>query len=160
MSLLLRATLAVATVGICAGSCGAQAAAQPPHAEHAGPSATADDEAGVRAALEHYLAGHATGDPEHFRQAFHPDARMVYLRDGKVSFMPISQYIANASGKPAADEAQRRRRIARVEIAGTAAVARLELDYPATRFVDFMALMRENGRWAIVEKTVFAEPRR
>ena len=45
-------------------------------------SAPAEDEAGVRAALQHYLNGHATGNPEEFRQAFHPDARMTFVRDG------------------------------------------------------------------------------
>lgn len=159
----VRATALAATLSVvlCARGAGAQAAS--PAATHPPVVAThppADDEAGVRAALEHYLAGHRTGSPDAFRQAFHPDARMVYRRDGAVRFMPIAEYIANASGRPAADEAQRRRRIVRVDVAGTAAVARLELDYPATRFVDFMALVKDGERWVIVEKTVYAEPTR
>src|SRR5690349_18733860 len=34
--------------------------------------APATDDAGVRAALTHYLRGHATGDPSHMRKAFLP----------------------------------------------------------------------------------------
>jgi hypothetical protein len=45
---------------------------------------TAEDSAGVQAALQHYLNGHATGDSAEFRKAFHPDARMTFVRDGKI----------------------------------------------------------------------------
>lgn len=36
---------------------------------------TNPEEAAIRATLEHYLAGHATGDPREFRQAFHDEAQ-------------------------------------------------------------------------------------
>lgn len=120
----------------------------------------ADDEAGVRAALQHYLNGHATGDPEEFRKAFHPDARMTFVREGKITITPISEYIARASGKPPADEAKRARRITSIEVTGNAAVGRIELDYPATFFVDYMSLLKENGRWVIIGKSFHAEPKK
>ena len=122
-------------------------------------SAPADDEAGVRAALQHYLNGHATGNPEEFRQAFHPDARMTFVRDGKLVITPISEYIARATGKPAADEAQRKRRIASIEITGTAAVGRIELDYPSAFLVDYMTLLKDNGRWVIIAKSFNSAPK-
>ena len=114
---------------------------------------SAGDEAGVRAALQHYLNGHATGDPEEFRKAFHPDARMTYVRDGKLIITPISEYIAGATGKPAADEAIRKRRIASVEVKGTAAIGRIELDYPNAFFVDYMTLLKDGDRWVIIAKS-------
>jgi len=122
-------------------------------------SAPAEDEAGVRAALQHYLNGHATGNPEEFRQAFHPDARMTFVRDGKLVITPISEYIARAPGKPAADEAQRKRRIASIEITGTAAVGRIELDYPSAFLVDYMTLLKDNGRWVIIAKSFNSAPK-
>jgi hypothetical protein len=118
-----------------------------------GGGATAADVAGVRAALAHYLAGHATGHPDSLRAAFHPRAQMVVLRDGAVRAVPIAEYIAGFSGAPAADEPRRRRRVAAIEITGTAAVARLELDYPAVHHTDYMTLLREGDRWWIVGKT-------
>ncbi len=118
-----------------------------------------DDEAGVRAALQHYLNGHATGDPEEFRKAFHPDARMTFVRDGKIVITPISEYIARAPGKPAEDEAKRARRITSIEITGTAAVGRIELDYPAALLVDYMTLLKENGRWVIIAKSFNSAPK-
>ena len=119
----------------------------------------ADDEAGVRAALQHYLNGHATGDPEEFRKAFHPDARMTFVREGKITITPISEYIARATGKPAADEAKRARRITSVEVTGTAAVGRIELDYPSALLIDYMTLLKENGRWVIIAKSFNSAPK-
>lgn len=118
-----------------------------------------DDEAGVRAALQHYLNGHATGDPEEFRKAFHPDARMTFVREGRITITPISEYIARATGKPAADEAKRVRRITNVEVVGNAAVGRIELDYPAVFFVDYMTLLKEDGRWVIIAKSFHSTPK-
>jgi len=119
----------------------------------------AEDVAGVNAALQHYLNGHATGDPEEFRKAFHPDARMTFVRDGKLVITPISEYIARAPGKPAADEAQRKRRITHTEITGNAAIGRIELDYPSAFLVDYMTLLKDNGRWVIIAKSFNSAPK-
>ena len=119
----------------------------------------AEDLAGVNAALQHYLNGHATGDPEEFRKAFHPDARMTFVRDGKVVITPISEYIDRAPGKPAADEALRKRRISDTQITGTAAIGRIELDYPSAFLVDYMTLLKDNGRWVIIAKSFNSAPK-
>jgi hypothetical protein len=130
-------------------------AAAPGHAQ----TPPSDDEAGVRAALQHYLNGHATGDPEEFRKAFHPEARMTFVRDGKIVITPISEYIARATGKPPADEAKRARRITSVEVTGTAATGRIELDYPQALLIDYMTLLKENGRWVIIAKSFNSAPK-
>lgn len=113
----------------------------------------------VRDALQHYLQGHATGDPEHFRQIFHPEAKLFSVRDGQLAQRTSAEYIAGVSGRPAADEAQRRRSIEHVDVAGDAAIARIVLDYPRARYVDYMSLLRVNGEWKIVNKTFHMEPR-
>lgn len=122
-------------------------------------SASADDEPGVKAALQHYLNGHATGDPEEFRKAFHPDARMTFVRDGKVVITPISEYIARAPGKPAADESLRKRRVTNIQVTGNVAIGRIELDYPSAFLVDYMTLLNDNGRWVIIAKSFNSAPK-
>jgi hypothetical protein len=114
------------------------------------------DEREVRAALEHYLAGHATGDGAHFKMVFHPDSKLYFNRDGQFSTRTSADYIAGASGKPAADEAQRKRRIASVDVTGDAAMAKVELDYPTVFFTDYFNLLKVDGKWLIVNKTFHA----
>jgi hypothetical protein len=113
------------------------------------PNAT---EAEVRAALQHYLMGHATGDGAHHREVFHPDSKLYFNRDGKFNALTSAEYIARASGKPAADEAQRKRRIVSVDVTGDAAVAKIELDYPSALLTDYFTLLKVDGKWMIMNK--------
>lgn len=115
-----------------------------------------DGEAEVRAALEHYLLGHATGDGAHFRQVFHPDSKLYFNRNGQFGTRTAEEYIDGASGKPAADEARRKRRIVSVDVTGDAATAKVELDYPAVFFTDYFNLLKIDGKWMIVNKTFHA----
>jgi len=115
------------------------------------------DEAEVRAALEHYLQGHATGDGQHFRLVFHPDSKLYFNREGKFSTRTAEEYIGGASGKPADDEAQRKRRIVSVDVSGDAAQAKIELDYPTVFFTDYFNLLKVDGKWMIVNKTFNAK---
>lgn len=117
------------------------------------------EDAAVRQAIEHYFRGHATGQGEHFRKVFHPDAKLFAVREGKYWQLTSEEYIARAPGKPAADEAQRKRSIESVDISGNAAIAKIVLDYPQVRFTDYMSLLKIDGEWRIVNKTFYAEPK-
>lgn len=123
-----------------------------------GPSAGAED-AAVRAAIEHYFRGHATGDGAHFRRVFHPESKLFWVRDAKFSSRTSEEYIAGSRGTPAADEAQRKRSIDWIDVTGDAAVAKVRLVYPEVTFVDYMSLLKLDGEWKIVNKTFHADRR-
>lgn len=124
-----------------------------------GSGPTVSDRELARIPLENYLKGHATGDGEYMRKAFHTDGNLIFIRDGKFTTRSFADYIAGFSGKPAADEAQRKRSIEAVDVSGNAASAKIILDYPATRFVDYMSLLKIDGEWKIVSKIFYAEPK-
>jgi hypothetical protein len=117
------------------------------------------EEQGVRASIENYFRGHSTGDGEYFKKAFHPDAKLFWIRDGKLSTRTSAEYIAGAGGKAPADEPERKRRIESIDITGNAAVVKVTLDYPAVRFTDYMSMLKIDGEWKIVNKTFYAEPK-
>ena len=119
--------------------------------------AQTQDEAGARAAVEHYLAGHATGNPAEFTAAFHPKAMLYWNRDGQLAERTSAEYIAGATGKPAADEAQRKRRIESLDVTGNVGMAKVVLDYPAVRFTDYLSLLRVGNEWRIINKIFEAE---
>lgn len=118
------------------------------------------EEAGVRKAIDLYFQGHATGNGDFFRQAFHPDSKLFAVRDGKYVQMTAEEYASRASGKPPADEAERKRIVESVDISGNAAAVKVVLDYPAVRFVDYINLLKIDGQWRIINKTYNAEPPR
>lgn len=134
-------------------------ASSPLLAQSAAGTVSAAEEAAVRVPLDAYLRGHATGDSSAFRRAFWKEAKLWFVRDGVLASRTADEYIGGASGRPPADEAQRKRRIVSVHITGNAAIAIIELDYPATHFIDYMSLLKVGDEWRIINKSFFASPR-
>lgn len=124
------------------------------------PAAMQDpEEAGIRAALEHYLQGHATGDGAHMRIAFHPAAELFWISGDTLARRTSESYAAGFTGRPADDEAQRTRRIVTIERTGNAAIGKIELVYPSGRIVDYMALLKIGSDWKIVNKIFYRVPK-
>lgn len=115
------------------------------------------DTEAINNTLESYMKGHETGDGAYFEDAFYRTAKLFWISDGELNERRSSEYIAGARGEPAPDEAQRTRRIEYVDITGTAAMAKVVLDYPNVVFTDYFTLLKENGRWKIVNKTFNAD---
>ena len=117
------------------------------------------EEAAARLPLENYMKGHATGDSEYIRKAFHPDAKVFSLREGKLQQLTAAEFAGRFNGKPADDEAKRKRWIESVKISGNAGFGVIVLDYPTVKFTDYMSLIKVDGEWKIINKTFFAEPK-
>jgi hypothetical protein len=121
---------------------------------------TADAEAAAaRVPLENYLQGHATGNPEFMRRAFHTEGNLIFVREGKYATRSFAEYINGMSGKPAPDEDKRKRWIESVDVAGHAATGKIILDYPNGRFVDYMTMLKIDGEWKIINKSFYFEPK-
>ena len=116
------------------------------------------EEAGVRAAINQYFKGHATGSGEEMRLAFLPTAHIEGNRDGKFVSWTVAEYSSRFQGKPAGDEASRKRTIDHVEISGTAAMASATLVHGATTFTDYFVLLKVDGAWKIANKVYSSRP--
>lgn len=109
--------------------------------------------------LNNYLQGQITGNPEFIRKAFYKDARIMAYQDGKLTNLSVEEFATRFNGQPANDEAQRRRTIESLDISGNAAIAKITLDYPTIKFVDYMSLLKIGGEWKIVNKSFYAKPK-
>jgi hypothetical protein len=121
--------------------------------------APSEDEVAVRAVLQHYIQGHATGDGAHMRLAFHPQARLFWSSADTLATRTSEEYIARMPGKPGADEGTgvRKRTIELVDVTGNAAIGKIVLDYPEAHIVDYMSLVKTNGEWKIINKIFMTE---
>ena len=120
-------------------------------------SAQSDEKAAVRVPVENYIKGHETGDGEYIKKAFHTEGNMIFVRDGKYMTRSFAEYIKGFTGKPAADEKDRKRSIESIDVVGNAAVAKVILDYPTVKFTDYFTLLKIDGEWKIVNKSFNAE---
>jgi hypothetical protein len=84
---------------------------------------------------------------------FVDEGRMMWVQDGQLRVRTSAEYIGGFQGKPAADEASRKRRVLMTDVTGDVAVAKVELAYPDTRFVDYFTLARLGGEWKIIHKS-------
>ena len=123
---------------------------------HRSSQAQADTTA-ARVPLDNYIQGHATGNGDFMRKAFHTDAKVMAFRDGKLTNLTAEEFASRFNGKPAPDEAQRKRTIESVEITGNAGVGKIVLDYPTVKFTDYMSLLKVGDEWKIVNKVFYAE---
>jgi hypothetical protein len=122
--------------------------------------AQATEEAGVRAAVNQYFRGHATAQRDTMAAAFLPTAHIEGNRDGVFTSWTVNEYAGRFTGRPAADEANRKRTIDRIEVSGTAAMASATLVHGATTFTDFFVLLKVNGQWKIANKVYSSRPTR
>ena len=143
----------VAALAGCAAAC----AFATPLAAQSAPSAS--DSTEVRAVLESYFRGQSTGDGSHMRPIFQPSAHLYWIREGKYAERPSEEWIASYTGTPPADEAERKRRIASIDITGNAAAAKLVSDYPTAVVTDYMSLLKTESGWKVVAKTFVVQPR-
>ena len=122
--------------------------------------AQTSDEQAVRAAINQYFRGHATGSADEMRKAFLPTAHIEGIRNGTFVSWTVDEYCANFKGKPAADEVSRKRTIDSVNVSGTAAMARATLVHGATTFTDYFVLLKSDGEWKIANKVYSSAPTR
>lgn len=129
-------------------------------------TATAADEGAEREAIKAvvrtaYVEGvHARGDSALMRQGFHPDFRMLTLRDGAMTAVTLDEWAARI------DKASRERKDPRppveheftqVDVTGNAAVARVEIRRGGKHvFTDYLSLYRFADGWKIVSKIFHA----
>lgn len=105
----------------------------------------------IRATLQHYLDGARSGRGDDMKPAFHDDAAIFGLVGPDRIAGPIQAlYDWNDENGPAETMEAR---IASVEITGTIATARIEIDdWTGHRFTDVFSLLKIDGRWKIVCK--------
>ena len=116
---------------------------------------TQEDESareGIRAAINHYFRGHATGDASHMRKAFLPTAHIEGIREGKFTSWTLDEYCALFKGKPAADESTRVRTIDLIDVSGNSGMAKATLDHGPTVFTDYFVLLKVGDEWRIANK--------
>lgn len=154
-------TLLACGLGISAAiACAAPAAAQTAPGQGSGTSQQDESaRAGIRATIQHYFQGHATGDPSHFRKAFLPTAHVEILRDGKFTSFTLDEYCALFKGTPAADESSRVRTIDFVDVSNYTAIAKVTLDYPKLVFTDYFLLLKIGDEWRIANKIASNRPK-
>jgi len=120
-------------------------------------SSARNDSRQIEAVMQTYVEGGRTGSVDTLRPIFHELATICGYVGPDLFAQPIEQfYDWHQENGPAADlEA----RDIQVDIEGTAATARIELDnWNGHRFTDFFTLVKIEGQWQIMSKVFHLHP--
>ena len=114
------------------------------------------DKSMIEKTVSYYLDGGTNNDFDMLKKAFHETATMKYIGgEGYAEVNALEFFGSRMKPGPAQD---RITRISSIDIAGHAANARLEIEYPTFTFIDYMNLLKIDGEWKIVNKIFYKKP--
>ena len=107
--------------------------------------------------VQHYVDGARSGRGADMKPAFHSDATIFGYVGPDLFAGPIQQLFDwNDQNGPATGI---QARIAHVDVSGTIATVRLEIDdWTGHRFTDLFNLLKVDGEWAIMNKVFYLHP--
>lgn len=116
---------------------------------------SANERGAIEDAVRLYIDGVSKGDADKLKTGFHSEAWMFGSVGGQRYDIPISQLIEMATSQPFDSGGSYIARITSVQQAGDAATAIVEEDgiWGSLSCVDFIALVKIDGSWKIVNKT-------
>jgi ketosteroid isomerase-like protein len=110
------------------------------------------DETAIRQVVEQYLGGLKFNDVERLKKAFWPDAKLFFVkRDGHLGQLTQAQWYEGFKAS-AGKEEKGDLRITALDITGNAASVKVEEDYPDSKYIDYLSLLKFDGEWKIVNK--------
>jgi Putative lumazine-binding len=119
--------------------------------------ATESEYDAIARTIQRYVDGGKSGRSANMKEAFHPEATIFGYVGTELFAGPIQKlYDWNDQNGPATEL---RAQLASVDIEGTIATARLELDnWTGHRFTDMFTLLKIDGEWKIISKVFYLHP--
>lgn len=122
-------------------------------------TAASGDEAAVRSTVQAYLYGLKFNTVDSLKRAFWPEAKLYFVgKDGGLGQLSQADWyksFAQSAGK----EEKGDLRIASVEVTRDIATVKVVEDYPGSRYIDYLSLVKWGGTWRIVNKVYTSERR-
>ncbi len=105
----------------------------------------------IATVVQHYIDGAKSGKGDDMKPAFHKDATIFGYAGADLFAGPIQQLFTWNDGNGPAAGLQAR--IVSIDLIGTVATVRLELDnWTGARYTDMFTLLKVDGEWKIMNK--------
>lgn len=109
----------------------------------------------IQTVCTYYLDGGTNGDSLMFSKAFVPDGQMRFVRNDTLFNISLKDFMARMRNTGV--RSNRKTRIDDVQVYGTAATAKLTVEYETFYFHDIMSLVKTKDGWKIVSKIFYRE---
>lgn len=118
--------------------------------------AQSSDHEAVDQVMKKFMSAYTTADNAKAKEVFRKDGVMIGYSPARGSALlqrTGEQLAEGFNGTPAANEAKRKRTYEIVDLAENLAAVRINLDYPGWRGVDYIVLLKTDGKWQMISKT-------
>jgi hypothetical protein len=123
------------------------------------PAKAASESDKVRAVVEQYLHGLKFNDVPSLQRAFWPEARLMFLKPdqsmGQLTQADWYKGFAASAGKEEAGDLK----ITTVDVTGDIASVKVTETYAKSVYIDYLNMLRVNGKWMIVNKVYTRQTR-
>ncbi|BCD85378.1 hypothetical protein PSm6_17850 [Pseudomonas solani] len=108
----------------------------------------------IEAVVRDYVEGMVRADATLLRSAFHPDSRIVGHFGPDLQWLSPEAFIAGlqARGPVVAEGEAPVWRLESLDLTGDTALAKVTDVYAGLDFIDYLSLLKIDGRWRIVHK--------
>lgn len=117
-----------------------------------------DDRNSIEQTVRTYLDGLYEGDADKLASVFHETSALTYEQDGKLTVLPLAQWLKAVRERPTPKSKglPRDDAILWVDQSGpTTAFVKVKCQIPPRFFTDYLNLLKVDGRWVVAQK-VFA----
>jgi hypothetical protein len=117
-----------------------------------------NDRNAIEQTTQTYLDGLYEGDADKLASVFHQTSALTYEQDGKLTVLPLAQWLKSVRERPAPKSKglPRDDAILLVDQSGpTTAFVKVKCQIPPRFFTDYLNLLKVDGRWVVAQK-VFA----
>lgn len=115
---------------------------------------TAAEQQSILLTINDYLEGRPVKDIERLRRAFHPDAYIRAVVDGKLAQWTLPQYLEAVEKAPLQEC---KPEVLSCSWDGDTASAHVQLTFPTFRFIDRFNLVKLDGKWLLMDKISYRQ---
>jgi hypothetical protein len=109
----------------------------------------------IQTVCSYYLDGATNGDSITYSKAFIPDGQLRYVRNDTLFNVSLKEFMGRM--RNTGRKQDRKTSIDNIQVFGTAASAKLTIEYPTFYFHDIMSLLKTKDGWKIVSKIFYRE---
>ncbi|WP_350285075.1 nuclear transport factor 2 family protein [uncultured Croceitalea sp.] len=117
--------------------------------------AQVSDKEQIAETVSYYLDGGTNNDFDMLKKAFHENATMKFIAgDG---YREVNALAFFKKGIKPGPKQNRKTSIVSIDVMGTAAAAKLKIEYSNFHFIDYMNLLKIDGEWKVVSKIFYRD---
>ena len=104
------------------------------------------------AILKYYHNGHAKYDPDLYAQILHPEWKFFMLDRGDLQIVDREEFCSWYAPEKLNSDLEWETEFYSIDVTGDIAAVKLRLENQKVRYIDYLNLMKLNGKWWIVHK--------